>query len=52
MAEVAEGKAVLTFSKNDYKTHYYVAAYNVTDNLVSAICEKSLVVELPFPTEE
>ena len=49
---VAEGKAVLTFSKNDYKTHYYVAAYNVTDNLVSAICEKSLVVELPFPTEE
>ena len=38
MAEVSsEGKAVLTFAKNDYKKDYYVAAYNVTDGAVSAV---------------
>ena len=37
MAEVVDGQAVLTFSYNEYKNDYYVAAYNVEGGAVSAI---------------
>lgn len=46
MADVVEGQAVLTFAKNNYKNDYYVAAYNVTDGVVSAICADSAIVHL------
>lgn len=46
MADVVDGQAVLTFAKNDYKCDYYVAGYNVTDGVVSAISEETLVVDL------
>ena len=39
MAEVVDGQAVLTFSYNQYKNDYYVAAYNVEGGVVSAISE-------------
>lgn len=45
MAEVTDGQAVLTFEKNKYKKNYLVAAYNVTDNLVSALSEEMLVLD-------
>ena len=45
MAAVTDGQAVLTFEKSKYKKNYLVAAYNVTDNLVSAISEEILVID-------
>lgn len=46
MVEVVDGKAVLTFAKSSYKKDYYVAAYNVTDGVVSAISAKTAVEHL------
>ena len=46
MADVVDGQAVLTFAKSDYKKDYYVAAYNVTDGVVSAICEEFVIEHL------
>ena len=39
MADVVDGKATLTFSYNSYKNDYYVAAYNVTDGVVSSMSQ-------------
>ena len=46
MADVVDGKAVLTFAKSTYKKDYYVAAYNVTDGVVSAISAEFVVEHL------
>lgn len=46
MADVVDGQAVLTFAKNNYKKDYYVAAYNVTDGIVSAISADFVVKHL------
>lgn len=46
MADVVDGQAVLTFSKSNYKKDYYVAAYNVTDGVVSAISAEFVVEHL------
>ena len=46
MADVVDGQAVLTFAKSTYKKDYYVAAYNVTDGVVSAISAESVVKHL------
>lgn len=46
MADVVDGQAVLTFAKNAYKKDYYVAAYNVTDGVVSAISADFVVKHL------
>lgn len=46
MADVVDGQVVLTFAKNDYKKDYYVAAYNVTDGVVSAISAEFVVEHL------
>lgn len=46
MADVVDGQAVLTFTKNNYKKDYYVAAYNVTDGVVSAISAEFVVEHL------
>ena len=48
MATVTDGKAVLTFAKNTYKTNYYVAAYNVANNAVSSISATTVSVPLTF----
>ncbi len=44
--DVVDGEAVLTFAKNDYKKDYYVAAYNVENNVVSAISAAPLNIHL------
>lgn len=46
MADVVDGKAVLTFAKSTYKKDYYVAAYNVAEGVVSEISETSLNIHL------
>ena len=46
MADVVDGQAVLTFAKSNYKKDYYVAAYNVTDGVVSAISAECVVEHL------
>ena len=46
MADVVDGLAVLTFAKSTYKKDYYVAAYNVTDGVVSAISAEFVVEHL------
>jgi len=46
MADVVDGKATLVFDKSNYKKDYYVAAYNVTDGVVSAISSKFVVEHL------
>lgn len=46
MADVVDGQAVLTFAKSTYKKDYYVAAYNVTDGVVSAISPEIIVEHL------
>ena len=46
MADVVDGLAVLTFAKSTYKKDYYVAAYNVTDGVVSAISAECVVKHL------
>ena len=46
MADVVDGQAVLTFAKSTYKKDYYVAAYNVTDGVVSAISAEFVVEHL------
>jgi len=46
MADVVDGQAVLTFAKSNYKKDYYVAAYNVTDGVVSAISAEFVVEHL------
>lgn len=46
MANVADGKAVLTFSYSSYKNDYYVAAYNVESGAVSAISAEFAVKNL------
>lgn len=46
MADVVDGQAVLTFAKSNYKPDYYVAAYNVTDGVVSAISAEFVVEHL------
>ena len=46
MADVVDGQATLTFAYSSYKNDYYVAAYNVTDGVVSAICAEPAKVNL------
>ena len=46
MANVENGQAVLTFPYSAYKKDYFVAAYNVEDGAVSAICAEFAVVHL------
>ena len=46
MANVENGQAVLTFPYSQYKTDYFVAAYNVEGGAVSAICSEFAVVHL------
>ena len=46
MADVVDGQATLTFSYSSYKKDYYVAAYNVADGAVSAICAEPLKIHL------
>ena len=44
--DVVDGQAVLTFAKSQYKKDYYVAAYNVDNNVVSAISATPLNIHL------
>lgn len=46
MVDVVDGKATLTFAYNSYKKDYYVAAYNVTDGVVSALSAEPLNIHL------
>ena len=46
MADVVDGQATLTFAYSSYKNGYYVAAYNVADDVVSAICAESAKINL------
>lgn len=46
MANVENGQATLTFNHSGYKTDYYVLAYNVENNLVSAVAAEPVVVHL------
>lgn len=46
IVDVVDGQAVLTFAKSSYKKDYYVAAYNVTDGVVSAISAEFVVEHL------
>jgi hypothetical protein len=46
MAEVAEGQVTYTFAKNATKTHLYVTAVNVENNVVSAMAGTTLEINL------
>ena len=46
MANVADGKATFTFAKNATKTHLYVTAVNVENNMVSAMAGTTLEINL------
>lgn len=41
--EVVDGKATVTFKKNDYKSYFYGCAYNVENGIVTEIGAKTFV---------
>ena len=51
-ATLADGQAVLTVKKDQYKKNLYVAAYNVENNMVSAVSKTPVVIDLYPETAE
>ena len=46
-----ESSATFTFAKNDAKTHLYVSAVNIENNMVSAMAQTTLVIDLAAELE-